>query len=92
MYTTGNIPANEDDKVTKVDLGRWEHLSRIDIPDCLGEPEILIGINSPMATEPLEVIRSPIENGPYAMRNRLGWIICGDRIKQNSIKVTMESK
>ena len=61
-------------------LRRWPHLLRLmtEIPDrdvniAIG---LLIGVNCPKALQPCEFI-SAAEEGPFAVRTALGWVISG---------------
>ena len=51
-------------------------MSEIQIPKIKAEVELLIGNNAPKAIEPWEIINSR-ENGPYAVKTLLGWVING---------------
>ena len=57
------------------DLLIWPHLKRVHLPEINADIDLLIGTNVPEALELLYVIPS-VDNGPYAIRTRLGWIVC----------------
>ena len=75
LYGIPNIPVSENDIVRGRDLEQWDHLKGVNIPECNSTPGLLIGINVPKAMEPFEVIHSPNDNSPFAVRTRLGWCI-----------------
>ena len=77
IYTLDEIPVSEDEIVTKADLERWPKLSHLDIPECDVEIGILIGNNMPKVSEPWEIIHSSEDNGPYATKTKLGWVVTG---------------
>ena len=51
---------------------------------------LLIGADAAVVSEPLEAINSPSQGGPYAVRSRYGWMVCGignDRLGQGTLRV-----
>ena len=77
VFTLHNIPATRSDIITKKEISKWPHLKDVPLPDIKGSVEMLIGNNIQMATEPFEIIHSAKDNDPYAVRTRLGWVVCG---------------
>ena len=86
VYATKTLPVTKQDMVTHNEVKEWKHLSNIDLPNCKGTPTKLLGNNVPAAAEPYEIINSPTEGAPYALRTKLGWIIKGSKIKNKLIK------
>ena len=73
------IPVTEQQFPTPELVEQWEHQGLAErmhkfIPKL--EIGLLIGSNCPAALEPLEVVPRG-EEGPYAMRLRLGWTLTG---------------
>ena len=87
VYTQDKMPVSLEDVVTKQDIEQWPYLSHINLQDCKKEScevGLLIGSNVPKATEPWEVIHSQNE-GPYAYKTVLGWVVCGLKGKRTNI-------
>ncbi|KAL7827080.1 hypothetical protein SRHO_G00327980 [Serrasalmus rhombeus] len=66
----------EENVISSKDLEKWPYLRNVDIKEIDADVELLIGVNTPKAMEPWEIINS-IGNGPYAVRTMLGWIVNG---------------
>ncbi|XP_073987651.1 uncharacterized protein [Rhodnius prolixus] len=77
VYVVEELPVSKGDIVKRSDLEGYNNLSHLDIPDLDEEIGILIGINVPQALEPWDVIHSSSEQEPFAIKTRLGWVICG---------------
>ena len=83
-YLKDQIPVGKNEIPTERDLQRWKHLKTLKLPslpgennmNCIPRVTILIGVNVPAATTPLE---SKVGNvgEPYALRTPLGWLIYG---------------
>lgn len=84
--STINIPRQED-----VDL--WPYLKDVQLHDIDAGVDLLIGTDAMQVMEPWELINSQDE-GPYAVRTRVGWVINGplhggrNRIKSDCSAVT----
>lgn len=84
--STINIPRQED-----VDL--WPYLKDVQLHDIDAGVDLLIGTHAMQVMEPWELINSQDE-GPYAVRTRVGWVINGplyggrNRIKSDCSAVT----
>ena len=81
MYERPVIPVSADCVVNEEDVGRWEHLQGLDIPQLRegAKVEMLIGQDCPDILMPLEV-RASGENTaqtPYAVRTVFGWTVNG---------------
>ncbi|KAL7827082.1 hypothetical protein SRHO_G00328000 [Serrasalmus rhombeus] len=74
VYTQDVIPV--ENVISSKDLEKWPYLRNVDIKEIDADVELLIGVNTPKAMEPWEIINS-IGNGPYAVRTMLGWIVNG---------------
>ncbi|XP_072768487.1 uncharacterized protein [Nerophis lumbriciformis] len=64
-----NIPKQQD-------LKHWPYLNHITLPEIDSDIDLLIGTNASKVLEPWEVVNSQ-EDGPYAVRTLLGWVIYG---------------
>ena len=78
-YTKKYLPVGKEDVATPSKLKKWGHFERI--LDEINEDDnipvgLLIGANCTKALEPIDVIPSK-NNGPYAIKTRLGWCIVG---------------
>ncbi|KAK0135655.1 hypothetical protein N1851_028490 [Merluccius polli] len=67
--STLNIPR-------QADIDPWPYLKDVKLHDIHASVDLLIGTDAPKALEPWEVINSQNE-GPYAVRTRVGWVING---------------
>ncbi|XP_050688379.1 uncharacterized protein LOC126981407 [Eriocheir sinensis] len=77
MYTVDKIPVSRENIIRNEDLEDWAHLRSINLPELEVDIGLLLGINVPQALEPMEVIPSTTEGGPFATRTRLGWVVFG---------------
>jgi hypothetical protein len=79
-YSVQSIPLGHDDIPDHKFIRQWSYLSHLteDIPEVDSSIPIglIIGNNVPRVQEPHSVIRGR-EEGPYALRTILGWIVCG---------------
>lgn len=76
VYTQESIPVSRSNIPRQQDIEKWEHLNAVSIPELDAEVGLLIGTNAAMLMEPWEIINSK-NNGPYAVRTLLGWVING---------------
>ncbi|XP_035980606.1 uncharacterized protein LOC118556656 isoform X5 [Fundulus heteroclitus] len=76
VYTQSNMPVSTNSIPSEVELRAFTYLKEVKIPRIKANVELLIGSNAPKALEPWEVINSE-DNGPYAVRTVLGWVING---------------
>jgi hypothetical protein len=83
IYLRDEIPVSEREIPKQHHLNNWEHLADIDLPKlsssscpCLSKVSLLIGMNVPAATTPLET-RIGTVGEPYAIRSPLGWLVYG---------------
>ena len=89
VYTIEYIPVSQDDMLNVQDVSKFPYLSDIYLPQIDAGIELMIGNNVPQAMEPWEVRHSE-ENGPFAIRTKLGWVVtgpvrdaCADRAQVN---------
>lgn len=75
-YTHRDIPVTNESIPVQRDLEKWPNLHGVDLPKIDAEVGLLIGTNAHKAMEPWEIIHS-VDNGPYAVRTILGWVING---------------
>ena len=64
-----NVPRQED-------LDQWSYLKDVKLHDIDADVELLIGTDASKVMEPWELINSQ-DDGPYAVRTRVGWVING---------------
>ena len=83
VYLKDQIPISQNDIPDQENIKRFKHLSSISLPklpsstaDCIPRVTILVGINVPEATTPLESKIGKMGE-PYAIRSPLGWLIYG---------------
>ena len=78
-FSQNELPVASEEIATPERVAKWKYLNRIKDELCTSdeiEVGILIGANCPKALEPIKVISSQ-DNGPYAVKSRLGWCIVG---------------
>lgn len=63
-YTQSKILVTRDNIPTQQDIQRWPHLKKIQLNEIDADIELLIGVNAPKVTEPLQIINSE-GKGPY---------------------------
>ena len=97
LYVLPEIPVNREDLVTQEDINKWPHLREvIRVEKTSRTAGLLIGANAAVVSEPLEVINSPSQDEPYAVRSRYGWMVCGigndqksrGRLRVNRMKIS----
>lgn len=76
VFTQREMPVTIDNMVTAEELTKWPYLSKVRIPNVKAKVGLLIGTNAPRVLEPWEIINSQ-NNGPYAVRTKLGWVVNG---------------
>ena len=76
VYTQPDIPAKKANIPQKKDLVKWSYLSRVHLPKLEAEVGLLIGANAFKTMEPWEIISSQ-NDGPYAVKTALGWVVNG---------------
>ncbi|KAK7909879.1 hypothetical protein WMY93_014563 [Mugilogobius chulae] len=76
VYTQDAIPVCKTNIPRQQDIERWDHFKPIRIPELDADVELLIGTNAAKLMEPWEIINSK-NNGPYAVKTLLGWVING---------------
>ncbi|XDV20313.1 hypothetical protein PO909_025662 [Leuciscus waleckii] len=81
------IPACEQNIPLQEEVDKWPQLSQVKIPKIQAEVDLLIGTDVPKAMEPWQVVPS-VEEGPYAVKTRLGWIVSGPLRGVNSHDTT----
>ncbi|XP_076033078.1 uncharacterized protein LOC143020532 [Oratosquilla oratoria] len=79
-----------DHSIRKNDIEKWKHLMKLEFDHSKGEIEIMIGSNVLEASEPWEVVHAEKVGEPYAVRTRLGWVLCG-RIIDNNQEVAVNN-
>lgn len=76
VYTHPEIPAKKANIPQRKDLEKRSYLNRVFLPKLESDIGRLIGANAYKAMEPWEIINSQ-NNGPYAVKTVLGWVING---------------
>ena len=83
LYVLDHIPVEREDMVRQEDIIKWPHLRQrgVEVGWTEKTPSreigLLIGANASVVSEPLEVVSCPNRKGPYAVRTRYGWLVCG---------------
>ncbi|KAL4008191.1 hypothetical protein ACER0C_002043 [Sarotherodon galilaeus] len=90
IYTHADIPVSRENIPTQDDLKGWPHLRQIKFPRSDADIGLLIGCDVHKAMEPWEIIHSK-DNGPYAVRTILGWVINGP-LKRDSCSTPSDSE
>ena len=85
LYVVNKIPVHESEIITNREVSKWDHLKHLRIAEVNTAVELMLGSNVPQAMEPWEVINSKRDYEPYAIRTRLGWVICGAVGSNNSV-------
>jgi len=76
IFTQPTLPVSRKDVISSHDLHKWPHLRDVPLEKIDSDVGLLIGINVPKVMEPWDVIPS-IDNGPFAVKTLLGWVING---------------
>ena len=80
LFSLENIPVDFADFRTQTEISKWKHLEGVKLDLYQNEEvELLLGSNAFLAMEPLEVVTSNGEGGPFAVRTRYGWVVSGLR-------------
>lgn len=90
VFTHSNIPVQEENIPRQQHLHKWPHLSDISLPHIDAEVGLLIGANNPKVMEPWHIINSQ-NDGPYAVKTILGWMVCGPVKNDKMISSTDET-
>ena len=90
-YSQSGIPVDDEDIPTKERVSCWKHLEPIVkfLPSSAQVIKVglLIGSDCPKALEPHNAISSK-NNGPFALKTRLGWCVSGPLDEPNSSSKT----
>ena len=70
------MPVSTGNLISQAELEKWPYLHAVRIPRIAANVDLLIGTNASRLMEPREVISSH-EDGPYAFRTLLGWVVNG---------------
>lgn len=76
VYTQTSMPVNKNNIPTQNEISRWSYLKGVSLPAINSDVGLLIGTNASKVLEPWEIINSCNE-GPYAVRTLLGWVVNG---------------
>ena len=76
VLTQRSMPVSTLNIPRQADIDPWPYLKDVKLHDIHASVDLLIGTDAPKALEPWEVINSQNE-GPYAVRTRVGWVING---------------
>ncbi|KAK0137844.1 hypothetical protein N1851_025926 [Merluccius polli] len=78
VCTQKEMPVSTANIISEKELRKWPYLEDVKIPHINADVDLLIGTNASKLMEPWEVINSREgEEGPYAIRTLLGWVING---------------
>lgn len=84
VFTQRTIPVHKGNIPQQKDLERWPYLKEVCLPSIKAEIGLLIGANVPEVMEPWQVISSR-DNGPFAVRTKLGWTVNGPLRNSNHV-------
>lgn len=84
VYTHSNIPVQRENIPSQHHLQKWSYLREVTLPHINANVGLLIGANNSKAMEPWHVINSQ-EEGPYAVKTILGWMVCGPIKNDNTL-------
>jgi hypothetical protein len=76
VFTQTTLPVTQKDVISSEGLQKWPYLRDVPLQTIDSGVGLLIGVNVPKAMEPWDVIPS-VENGPFAVKTLLGWIVNG---------------
>ncbi|KAL7857230.1 hypothetical protein SRHO_G00161290 [Serrasalmus rhombeus] len=86
VYTHTDIPVTRENVPAEKDLESWPYLRKeVRLPQIDADVEMLIGMNAHSAMEPWKIIHSQ-DDGPYAIKTTLGWVVNGPLKKDNDHK------
>ena len=78
VFTQKEMPVSTANIISERELRKWHDLDNVNIQHINADVDLLIGTNASKLMEPWEVINSREgEDGPYAIRTLLGWVING---------------
>ncbi|XP_024123270.2 uncharacterized protein LOC112143483 [Oryzias melastigma] len=89
IYTHSDIPVSKESIPLQQDLERWPHLHGVQLPKIQADVGLLIGCDVYKAMEPWDIIHS-VDNGPYAVRTVLGWVINGP-LRDGNVNISSEN-
>ena len=89
VFTHSSIPVQKENIPIQQHLQKWPYLHEVTLPRIDADVGLLIGANNPKAMEPWQIINSQ-DDGPYAVKTVLGWMVCGPA-KKETIDPKMES-
>lgn len=76
VLTQRTIPVSTLNIPRQADIDPWPYLKDVILHDIHANVDLLNGTDAPKVLEPWEVINS-LDEGPYAVRTRVGWVING---------------
>ena len=92
VYTHTDIPVTKDNVPVEKDLERWPYLRKdVRLPQIDADVDILIGMNAHSAMEPWKIIHSQ-DDGPYAVKTTLGWVVNGPLKKRDDHQESRQDK
>ncbi|XP_062415351.1 uncharacterized protein LOC134107519 [Pungitius pungitius] len=78
VCTQKEMPVSTANIISERELRKWPYLDDVKIPRINADVDLLIGTNASKLMEPWKVINSRDgEDGPYAIKTLLGWVING---------------
>lgn len=82
-FTHSNISFQNKNIAKQEDIQKWPYLGEVNIPCIDANVGLLIGTNNPKALEPWHIKNSQ-EDGPYAVKTAVGWVVNGTIKKTNN--------
>ena len=84
-YAHKNWPFDCEDSPKPIDISEYPYLVELPFNFIKEKIGLLVGMNYPGILQPLEIVRGPTEDHPYATRHKFGWAFNGP-IKGNEKK------
>lgn len=86
VMTQKTMPVSKCNVPRQNDIEKWPYLQDVKLHDIDADVELLIGTDAAKVMEPWELINSQDE-GPYAVRTRVGWVINGPLRGESKSKI-----
>lgn len=70
------MPVTKQNIPNPSDIVKWPYLKDVRLHNINADVDLLIGTDAPVVMEPWQIINNQ-EEGPYAVRTLLGWVVNG---------------
>lgn len=85
VFTHSCIPVKPENIPKQHHLKNWLYLKEVYLPEINADVGLLIGVNNHKVMEPWQIINSQ-QNGPFAVKTILGWMVCGAAENNSSLQ------